>query len=289
MPERVVLTAFKRNETSFRQLAEVWWPTALTVFIYVSTVGFASWALNGMYSDISWSRALIWQGLLYVAWLPFLGCVWGLVQYLGLSIRLLLVLYVVTVLAAFAHAVFCLMIDAHYLKLVFHFSSVWRRLPIDILMATAIAASVAAVRGYRLSSEEKQRVADLQISLAEARQEAARTLHLPENPQRLLVSTGSRRVLVDIVDIEWLSAAGNYVVINWSGREGLIRETLTAITQRLDPAIFVRSHRSTVVNLAKVQSAACLADGGWVVTMESGVDLVVSRTYRDEILNRLKR
>lgn len=283
-----MLTALKRNEASFRQWANIWWPTVLTVFIYVSTVGFASWALTRMYGDISWSRALIWQGLLYAAWLPFLGCVWGLVRYLGLSLRLLLALYVVTALAAFTHALLCLMIDAHYLSLAFEFESIWRRLPIDILMATAIAASVAAVRGYRLSSEGRRRVAELQASLAEARQEAARTLHLPENPQRLLVSIGSRRVLVEIADIEWVSAAGNYVVVNWNGREGLIRESLTSTTQRLDPSIFVRAHRSTVVNLAKVQSAACLADGGWVVTMESGVDLVVSRTYRDEVLGRLE-
>jgi DNA-binding LytR/AlgR family response regulator len=77
-------------------------------------------------------------------------------------------------------------------------------------------------------------------------------------------------------------------VVNWAGREGLMRGTLNGLSARLDPAVFARAHRSTIVNLAKVKDAASLADGSWRLTLHSGAELVVSRTYRDAVLRRLR-
>ena len=104
-----------------------------------------------------------------------------------------------------------------------------------------------------------------------------------------MVMAGSRRAPVDVADIEWFAAAGNYVVVHWGEREGLIREPLRTLEARLDPAVFARSHRSTVVNLARVAEAASLSDGSWRLTMRSGAELVASRTYRDDLLARLGR
>ena len=88
--------------------------------------------------------------------------------------------------------------------------------------------------------------------------------------------------------MEWFGSPGNYVVVNWQGREGLIRQTLQSLEQRLDPQIFARSHRSAIVNLAKVESAQSLSDGSWRLGMASGAELVASRTYRDRLLDRLR-
>jgi len=64
---------------------------------------------------------------------------------------------------------------------------------------------------------------------------------------------------------------------------------MRALERRLDPAVFARSHRSTVVNLARVAAAQSLSDGSWKLTLTSGAELVVSRTYRDDLLARLGR
>jgi DNA-binding LytR/AlgR family response regulator len=88
--------------------------------------------------------------------------------------------------------------------------------------------------------------------------------------------------------VEWFGSAANYVVVNWNGREGLIRQTLQSLEQELDPRLFARSHRTTIANLAKVEDAEPMADGSWRLKMESGTELVVGRTYRDAILQRLK-
>jgi DNA-binding LytR/AlgR family response regulator len=109
-----------------------------------------------------------------------------------------------------------------------------------------------------------------------------------EGAERLLVSTGTKQQIVPIDEVEWFGSAGNYIVVNWKGREGLIRQTLASLELRLDPQVFARSHRSTIVNLARVRAAASLSDGSWRLTLESGAELVVSRTYRDAVLGRLR-
>jgi DNA-binding LytR/AlgR family response regulator len=121
---------------------------------------------------------------------------------------------------------------------------------------------------------------------------AARTASLNRAPSAaaldlILVSVGTSQAPVKVSSIEWVGAAANYVVVNWDGREGLLRDTLKSFERKLDEEVFVRAHRSTIVNLAKVAKAASLADGSWRLTMESGAELVASRTYRDQILARL--
>lgn len=55
--------------------------------------------------------------------------------------------------------------------------------------------------------------------------------------------------------------ASNYVVIHWRDREGLLRETLQTLEARLAPHGFARSHRSTLVSLARVRALKPLSDG----------------------------
>ena len=104
-----------------------------------------------------------------------------------------------------------------------------------------------------------------------------------------MVMTGNRRATVLLTEVEWFAAAGNYVVVHWGEREGLVREPLKALEARLDSRVFARSHRSTIVNLARVRDAGSLSDGSWRLTTQSGAELVASRTYRDALMARLGR
>lgn len=81
--------------------------------------------------------------------------------------------------------------------------------------------------------------------------------------------------------------SGQLCRVHWRDREGLVRTPLKAIELTLDPAVFARTHRSTIVNLACVADAQSLSDGSWKLTMASGSEIVVSRAFRDEILARL--
>lgn len=84
------------------------------------------------------------------------------------------------------------------------------------------------------------------------------------------------------------ASASNYVVIHWRDREGLLREILQTLEARLTPHGFARGHRSTLVNLARVRALKPLSDGAWRITLDSVTELVVSRSYRDGLLARLK-
>lgn len=265
------------------------WSWLLSLVIYINTVVCAALVMMALRHeagrDIGWLTALGWQGLIYTAWWPFVWAASTLVRRIGLTARLILWFYPLILGCTLIHAVFAVQVDAGFSHNAPRLANWLNRLPIDLLIATAIAALVAAVRGSRLSAEAKAQADLLQQALDQARQTEAL-------PQRLPVSVGNRTLQVDPASVEWCAAAGNYVVVNFTGadgqiREGLIRETLTALNERLDPAVFARAHRSTVVNLARVRATQTLPDGGWVLTMESGAELVVSRTYRDVILSRL--
>jgi DNA-binding LytR/AlgR family response regulator len=153
------------------------------------------------------------------------------------------------------------------------------RLPVDLLIYMVLVGAIWAFAAYR-------RAEALASALTIARKAAAPAA---KEEQPLLVSLGSRRIPVSTAAVEWIGAAGNYVVVNWDGREGLVRSTLAEVEQRLDPSRFARIHRSTLANLAMVESASSLSDGSWRLTMKSGAELVASRTYRDRILGRLGR
>jgi DNA-binding LytR/AlgR family response regulator len=151
------------------------------------------------------------------------------------------------------------------------------RLPVDLLIYMVLVGAIWGLAAYRRAE-----------ALASALTTARESVHpAATEEQPLLVSLGSRRIPVPTAVVEWIGAAGNYVVVNWGGREGLVRSTLAEVEQRLDPTRFARIHRSTLANLAMVESASSLSDGSWRLTMKSGAELVASRTYRDRILERL--
>ncbi|ESQ92953.1 hypothetical protein ABAC460_01510 [Asticcacaulis sp. AC460] len=263
------------------------WPAAMGIAFFLTTVGFASLAIIAIRRqsgvDLPWTHAVLWQGLIYGTWWPLAGLVSVMVARLGLKPKLFAILHPAGLVYVAGHALLAAWID-HSFGASGTVGQGWlHRLPIDVLIATAIAAMVIAVAAWRLAQAEAARAAELNRALEAARAAA------PRGETPLLVSAGSKRVPVAVAEVEWFAAAANYVVVNWNGREGLVRETLTAVLERLDPVVFARAHRGAVVNLARVASARALDDGGWVLAMTSGAEILVSRTYRDDILKRLGR
>jgi hypothetical protein len=81
-------------------------------------------------------------------------------------------------------------------------------------------------------------------------------------------------------DIEWLQASGNYVNLRVRGRDYPLRSTLAALVPRLDPARFVRVHRSWLVNLDFLAEIEPLETGDARLTLRDGTKVPCSRTYR---------
>jgi DNA-binding LytR/AlgR family response regulator len=168
------------------------------------------------------------------------------------------------------------------------------RLPVAILLYTAVVATGLAATWWRRADQQRREMDQLRIALDAVRMAQTIESRAPDAPTALIVSIGRGRVPVHLAEIEWVSSAGNYAVVHWRDQrardqEGLVREPLQQLEARLGPARFARGHRSTLINLAHVAELRPLADGAWRATMDSGAELVISRTCRDAFLERLGR
>ena len=258
-----------------------------TAYSYVATVLVVAWYLRRGSADLSVGGSLLWAALSYMPWLAVAGLTWAVIRRTGAGWRAIGLLAAVMLVAVPLIAAMNARTDISFLNHAGE-GGEWSartidRLPVVLLLYTAVVAVGLAAAYWRRARDARDRIAVLTTALTEAR-----TLE-PEQTQRLLVSTGRARTSVAVGDIEWLASAGNYLVVNWDGKEGLIRDTLQALEARLDPRLFTRSHRSSLINLARVRQVQPLADGAWRLTMNSGAELVVSRTYHDAVLKKLGR
>ena len=97
---------------------------------------------------------------------------------------------------------------------------------------------------------------------------------------RLPVRLGDRWIIADLRTIDWITAADNYVTLHGGGRELLARRTLTSLERELDPAVFVRIHRSTMVRVDRVRELIPESHGDMTLVLLDGTRLTMSRGYR---------
>jgi two-component system LytT family response regulator len=106
---------------------------------------------------------------------------------------------------------------------------------------------------------------------------------------RLPVRSDNRVRVVDLAEVDWIGAADNYVALHCGPREFLLRDTIAHLERRLDPAQFVRIHRSTIVRIDRIAELRPDAHGDFEVRLKSGTMLALSRTYRPGLEERFGR
>ncbi|HVA54448.1 MAG TPA: LytTR family DNA-binding domain-containing protein [Gammaproteobacteria bacterium] len=99
---------------------------------------------------------------------------------------------------------------------------------------------------------------------------------------RVAVKSVGRTVFVAIDAVDWLETAGNYVCLHAGNENHLVRETMNQIETQLDPAHFVRIHRSTMVRIEAIKEIQPLFNGDRAVILHDGSKLTMSRSYRDK-------
>jgi two-component system LytT family response regulator len=105
--------------------------------------------------------------------------------------------------------------------------------------------------------------------------------------ERIAVRDRGRVALLDPRDIEWVAADGDYVRIHTSARSYLVRETLTAMADRLLAPRFVRIHRSTIVNVEQIGELRPMPNREFVIVLRDGTKLRSSRSYDEAMLSIL--
>ena len=105
----------------------------------------------------------------------------------------------------------------------------------------------------------------------------------PPSTDRLAIRSGDRIAIVRVEEIDWIEGAGVYAKLHVGEKTHLLRETLTNLSEQLDPERFVRIHRSTIVNRERVRELRSYFHGEYIVLLEDGTQLKLSRTYRDSL------
>ena len=106
-------------------------------------------------------------------------------------------------------------------------------------------------------------------------------------PDRLTIKDGNEFQFIRIADIQWIDAAGDYMCVHAGGKTHIMRTTMKRLEKSLNPDTFIRVHRSSIVNTNSIASAASHLNGEYVLTLEGGAKLKVSRSYRDRIKSLL--
>ena len=109
-----------------------------------------------------------------------------------------------------------------------------------------------------------------------------------KHPEILPIRQGRETVRVPVASIQWIDAAGDYMCVHASGTTHILRGTMKELEDVLDPKLFQRVHRSTIVNLRLVKSLRAHMNGEYFLTLEGGHELKLSRTYRDKVEYFLK-
>jgi len=107
-------------------------------------------------------------------------------------------------------------------------------------------------------------------------------------PSRIAVKLGGQIQLLRPDEVVWVEAEGDYVSVHTPERSHLVRETMQAMEQRLEPHGFQRIHRSAIINLDKVEKLVASDNGDYEVRLSSGLALKVGRNYREALFRRMQ-
>jgi two-component system, LytTR family, response regulator len=105
--------------------------------------------------------------------------------------------------------------------------------------------------------------------------------------ERLLIKSGGRVFFVRVSEIDWIEAAGNYLRLHVGRDAHLVRETMSTIEAKLDPAQFLRVHRSTIVRTDCIREMQPWFSGEYVIILRDGTRLKLSRSYREQVAQQL--
>ena len=135
------------------------------------------------------------------------------------------------------------------------------------------------------SAEEAEKLKDV---LAEVAPDAMENLPAEEESigrfEKLInVKDRGQIFRVDVDTIEHIEAAGDYMCISTGDNSLILRETMKDLERRLDPRVFQRVHRSTIVNLDQVRQVKPHTNGECFLVLDSGAEVKVSRSYRDVV------
>lgn len=106
--------------------------------------------------------------------------------------------------------------------------------------------------------------------------------------ERFVIREGGCTIVVPLSEIEWIESSGNHVLLHGAKQSFRVRDTLSAVAARLDPARFVRIHRRFLIDITAMRELRPWSGGDQLIVLQGGAKLPVSRNYRGDLARRLE-
>lgn len=162
--------------------------------------------------------------------------------------------------------------------------------PLAILLTAHDSFAVRAFEldavDYLLKPVDDERFAE---AIDRARRQLGKAVATKPAIERFTIRIGSRLTFVDARDVDWVEADGDYVALHAAGQRHLLRESLHQLSRQLDPALFLRVHRSAIVRVDRVAELQPRSNRDAVLRLKDGTTLRASRTYIEPLLAALHR
>lgn len=159
----------------------------------------------------------------------------------------------------------------------------------DERFAAAMARAKRAVRESQVGVLSQQLLGLLKTTGAAPIAEATGTANPQGYITRLVVKNAGKVLFVRADEIDWIEAADYYVRLHISRKSHLLRETMSALEEKLDPAKFFRVHRSAIVNLDRVVEIQPYFHGEHILLLQDGSKLKLSRARKEKLEQVLKQ
>jgi two-component system LytT family response regulator len=152
-----------------------------------------------------------------------------------------------------------------------------------------VRARIDSLTALELARGMADLLAARQPQVAAGAQESGLGGAPPHKTPRLVVSTATGELVLDLAEVDWIQAQDYYAAIYTRGRRHLVRESLASLEARLDPARFVRVHRSALVCIERVRELRSGPDDESMIVLRDGTRIPVSRRRRAAVGELLRR
>lgn len=148
----------------------------------------------------------------------------------------------------------------------------------------ALRAFEAGALDYLLKPFDNAR---FELALGRAKQRIRLGRDRTQRLERVAIKNAGEVCFVKIAEIDWIEAADYYACLHVGTRSHLLRRSMAELEEDLDPSIFCRVHRSSIVNLERVRALKPGQDGEYEVLLENGARVRLSRRYRKQLQARM--
>jgi len=165
-------------------------------------------------------------------------------------------------------------------------------LPVAVIFVTAfdqyaLRAFEAGALDYLLKPFDNSR---FERALARARERIETAKARPSasyNPERIAIKHSGSVLFIKPDEIDWIEAADYYTCLHVGSKTYLLRRSMAELEKGLNPAVFCRIHRSSIVNIERVKSLVLNPEGEYDVVLQDDTHLRLSRRHRQQLQDRL--